>query len=663
MYADVANQIVHLIRYFGTFFALFYLLPKLMFQRPDGDSLERAAAMYLKMTLLVIATGYALVLLKLFEVLGLATVYALIAAYRIRKRRAEASARRLEQITVGTFDLLEGKLSLRERVLSASKAKAAIWTERALMRLRSPVGLWVFALLIVVFAAAAYIRMHDAVTAAPPALSDGNVTLEWMKYIDDRILFKSGIYPQGFHIVLDTIHKFASIDSIYVLKYSGPFNMLLVMLGMYLYVSRLSGNKAAGIVAAAAFGLLGEHFGGPIERQAAANSQEFAFVFVLPTLYFLHRFLKERQRDDIFVAGAGMAVTGLVHAVAFAFLGMGVAATMVYFLLTQGKRSVRPLLQVCAVGAAAVASALAPMGIGFLLGRGFHSSSVEYLAGRRDSYSVPDLTGVDQVALAALMVMGVSLLARIRRWRDLSAEWTALLVCGAAFALYYWGAVATENLVVATRSGELWALAVPAAIGLGVHLGLQPLLGGFRKTQLAIVTLVVAGLLALYPPQPIVPYKMTWNSSVEQYLRISTEFRPHTWMIVSKEDDYAVVYGSGFHLFMRDLLRDYDPKKPHLTKYGEDGPDKNVANDVFLYIEKTIFQVEETNSIYPLKAADYARWERETEQVRAWVDEHRRGGHPVEVYYEDDKLLVYHLHREPTREEIMDKIWGTESAD
>jgi len=659
MYADVGNQLIHLLRYFGTFVVLFYALPKLMFHRPEGDGLERAAALFLKMTLFVIATGYALVLLKLFEVLGLLAVYGLVAAHRTTKRWAAANERRMEHFTVGAFDLLEGKLPWKERMRAAAAAKAAAWKESARLGLRSVPKVWGIALLLVVFGAAAYIRMYDAVTTPTPALSDGNVTLEWMKHIDDRILFKSGVYPQGFHIFLDTIHKFASMDSLYVLKYTGPFNMLLVMLGMYLYVSRTTGNAAAGVLSAAVFGLLGGQFGGPLERQAATNSQEFAFVFVFPTLYFLHRFLKERRRDDLFVAGAGMAIVGLVHPVAFAFLGLGVAIAMAVFFLAQGRTSWKPLLGVSAAGAAAVGSAIVPLGVGlYVLRREFHSSSVEYL-GERTTFAMPVLTSVDLAALATLAIASAALLLRIRSYRALTAEWIAFLVGVSAFALYYWGGVVTVNQVVATRSGELWGLALPVAVGFAAHLAAEPFLGGRRKTQLALLSAAVAALLVANPPTPIAPYKMTWDSSVDQYLRIKNEYRPRTWTIISKEDDYAIVYGSGFHFSTREFLANYDPQKFHLTKFGEDAPDKNVTNDVFLYVEKRIFRVEESNSIYPIKEPDYVRFEEEAARVERWVQLHKEAGHPVEVYYEDEVLKIYHLHREPTRQEVMETIWGS----
>ena len=659
MYADIGNQAVHLIRYFGAFLLLFYFLPRLMFRKSEGDGFERAAAMFLKMTLFVIATGYALVLLKLFEVLGILAVYGLVSAHRTSERWKAANARRLEHLTVGAFDLLEGKLPLKERLMEAARRRGERWKEAMLRRAKSPTELWAGALMVVVFGAAAYVRMYDALTSAAPALSDGNVTLEWMKHIDNRQLFVSGVYPHGFHIWLDTIHKFAMIDSVYVLKYTGPFNMLLIMAGMYLYLSRAAGDRWAALLAAAVFGILGMQFGGTFERQTATNSQEFAFVFVFPTLYFLHRYFQEKRKDDLVVAAAGMAATGMVHAIGFVYLGWGVAVTMAYFLLTRGRDSWKPALGVCAAGAAAVGAAAAPIAIGlFLMGRSFHSSSAEYLVSEADQF-VTFLRDFDYAALYALALAALALLLRLRRFRSLSSVWIMTTICASTFVLYNWGAALTQSQVVATRSGELWGLAVPMAIGCAAHLATRPLLENRRSLQLLLVTAAVAAMLAVWPPKPFIPYKMTWDSNVEQYLRISAEYRPNSWMIVSKEDDYAVVYGSGYHMYLRKLVENYDPAKAHLTKRGENEIDGGVPDDVFIYVEKTIFKVEETNSIFPLRAEHYVRWEQETKDVQAWVDAHRDAGHPVEVYHEDERLIVYHLHREPTREEMMQRIWGS----
>ncbi|HZG58489.1 hypothetical protein [Paenibacillus sp.] len=665
MYADVGNQLIHLFRFFAAFLLLFYALPKLMFSRPEGDGFERAGALFLKMSLFVIVSGYVLVLLKIFEVLALVAVYGLVIGHRTSKRRKETNINRMKDLTVSTFDLLEGKLPLGERVRQRLREKGLDWKMRLLRRLRSVPSVWMALLLLVIFAAAAYIRMYDAVATAPPALSDGNVTLEWMKKIDDRILFASGVYPQGFHITLDTIHKFASIDWLYVLKYMGPFNMLLVMLGMYLFVSRLSGNRAAGAAAAAVFGLLGDQFGGPFDRQAATNSQEFAFVFVWPTLYFLHRFLKDRRRDDLFVAGAGMAATGMVHAVAYGYLGLGVLLVLAYHLAAQGKQAWRAIAETCAAGAVSVAASLAPVAVGlYVLRRPFHSSSADYLTAETDDVAPEivfrELQPMDEAALAALAILGLAALLALPKFRLMAALWIPLLIGSATFAMYQWGGAVTNSLVVATRSGELWALALPVTIGIAYHAVVRPFAERRMKLQLALVSAAVAATLWLHPPQPVEPYKMTWNSNVEQYLRISNEFLPRSWTIVGKEDDYAIIFGTGYHQYWSWLLNGYDPRKPHLTKFGEEKRDKEVTENVFIYVEKQLFRVEETNSIYSLKEADYERWERETKAVEEWVRIHKEAGHPVEVYYEDEVLKIYHLRYVPTREEIMETIWGSQ---
>ncbi|MBW9234207.1 hypothetical protein JQK62_18440, partial [Leptospira santarosai] len=54
-----------------------------------------------------------------------------------------------------------------------------------------------------------------------------------------------------------------------------------------------------------------------IERQAATNSQEFAFVFIFPALYFLIKYVCDKQKEDLKIGLICTAIIGLVHSLVF----------------------------------------------------------------------------------------------------------------------------------------------------------------------------------------------------------------------------------------------------------------------------------------------------------------------------------------------------------
>jgi hypothetical protein len=192
-------------------------------------------------------------------------------------------------------------------------------------------------------------------------------------------------------------------------------------------------------------------------------------------------------------------------------------------------------------------------------------------------------------------------------------------------------------------------------------------LGSFSWKAAIELCICVALCMASFiymPPQPIRPYKMESDTTVEQYLKISSMNRPKSWMLVySLKEGQNLVDGAGFHMYVgreevaTNLLRDFDPKKEHLTLFGEEKPSANIANDVYIFYEKKIFKVLETNSIYPFVKSEYANREKEMLQLKQWINTHIEAGHKVDVFFDNEELTVYHLHREMSKQQRQKTIW------
>lgn len=657
MYASLGNQLYVLLHYSFAFLLLMVLIPRWLFQLPASD--ERWMAGYLRIVFVYIVIGYVLVLLKLFEVLAILAVLGLYAARHYLKRTAKAARMNMgTAIGLMFYEALDAGFQLKQ-TWKTSRAQIKPYL-LSLVRSRSQSWWWMTAALLLVLGVAAYLRFYDAMVNAAPAMSDGYVTLAWMKYIEQRVLFHDGIYPQGFHITLAYLHKFAAIDQLYILKLTGPLNGVLIAYGLHFAVSRWTGNRWAGIAAAVLYGIAGVPMHGQDWiRQASTNSQEFAMVFVFPVFYFLAKYLQRGEREDLWTGAAGLSVVGLVHSLVFAYAGAGLAILLfvgfVLSLRTLGRR----VWHLTLAGGAAVLLAVIPFGLGELLGRGLHGSSEDFLTSKV-VVTPPELHLWDLAALAALVPLVLAFLLRRKPFREKVFELTAILLIAASFVLYYIAPTVTQSLVLATRTGSLWAMAIPFAIGLGLHAVFLPLrrMRGRSVLQAAICAVLAAVCVRQTHLEPIDPYKMEWNRGVEQYLKIAEENRPKTWAIISQSEGYSLVLGNGYHIYLKDFLERYDPTLPPVTHFGWEQPDPNLPNEIFIYQEKQVFEVSQANSIYTLLAPQYEARKQENAALEKWIAAYRANHKDLDVYYEDDTLAIYHLHKEEDAETKQQKLWG-----
>lgn len=669
MYAQFWNQLYHILHYLFAFVLLLVLYPRLLFTRISSDSLEQLAANFMRMVFLLIIMGYLLVVTKLFEFLSITAILAILVIYKYSmqvalEKREETQSRIITRI----YDYFEGLIQLKHVLLKWLEERKQSAVEDVRTIFSSVSKMTTVGLILVVFIISVYIRFYDAVHSPVPGLSDGNVTLSWMKSIDARVLFADGFYPQGLYIVMDTIFKFANIDPIYVLKYTGPLNIILVEIGFFLVVSRFSGNTFAGIFACIVYGILSPLFAGAtLFRQAATNSQEFAFLFVIPSLYFYIKYLKGGKKDFLIIAGAGTAVVGLVHEVAFVWLGLGMGILLILHILLEWKHHLKRVLWTSAAGVAAVIITVLPLLLSMVLGVQQHGSSSTFLTSVVLDSESPLLNVMDYLALAAIGVLLIYALLKKGSRSDKLPELLVAFLTGFTFLIYYYGRPLTHNEVISTRALDVWVLCIPLSLGMAWHAIFQVI--ARVKIKFAIELLLGFGVLsvALYivPPKPIIPYKMEYDTAVEQYLQISKKYRSMQFMIVSpRVQEYAIVLGKGNHMYLGEgspsLLNEFDPQKPLLTKKGEDEPIK-VAPDIFVFYEKKIFKISEDLDIYHLEEPKYMRYEKEYADLQTWIEAYKeahKSDNSFSIFYEDDNFIVYHLHRDADKNEQINKIWS-----
>jgi hypothetical protein len=505
---------------------------------------------------------------------------------------------------------------------------------------------------------AIYIRFYDAIINAAPPLSDSYVTLAWMKYIDARELFHDGIYPQGFHIYLSTLYKFAAIDGLFILRYTGPLNAVFIMMGIYFCVKKWAGTSFGALVAAALYGcfpFVMEWF--PLERQVGTNSQEFAFVFIFPTLYFLIKYCLTNNSSYLSSGIAGTAVIGLVHTFAFVFIGLliGLLIICYFFMIREFNQTVSRLVGYSLL---TVVLAVIPMGVGRLLGKEFHSSSVEYLLSQSTRQVYPNLVFIDYFVLAILgMSIVVFLFKKTLLSRDERFVFLFTVLAGSlTFMIYYFGGVLSNSVLITSRSLELWGLMVPFSIGICLSYLSKPMKRGKKRSYILFLVSIFL-LIFLLNPKPIIGYKLEHNANIEQYLKIRNKEKPKTWLLVSNDEGYSVVLGTGFHMHISDFIAAFDPKFEALTRVGNSEPDETIPPYIYILLEKNVFEVDRSNSVYTLLQPKYIQRQSDYKTLEKWLNEHMEQNHPVKIFYEDANIVIYRLEDEKAKEKLKKTIW------
>ncbi|MGB8956506.1 MAG: hypothetical protein WCC10_14115 [Tumebacillaceae bacterium] len=663
MYASLANHVYHLAHFLFAVLFLMVVVPRYLFrQLKDDMPEERLAAGVMRVAFLYIVMGYVLVVTQLFEWLSVMTVLLLL-AFRGYLRRSAWRERADVKTAVALvfYGLLDVGFRLKHWLKNRWLGIRFGWRQRLKSALHWQRVLPA-ALMLAILASSAYLRYYNAWTSAAPGMSDGYVTLAWLKYINQRILFHDGIYPAGFHIHLALFQKFSAIDQLYILNYTGPLVAVMIALSLYFTTYCFTGNRYAGIVAAALYGLGGTVIhGSDWARQASTNSQEFAMVFALPSLWFFARYLRHGRIADFWTAFAGCAVVGLVHEVVFGMVGMGMGVLIMIALILHAKHYWARIWPLIVAGVDCVIIALLPIVFGMAIGKKTHGSSEEFLLASA-KFLPPDLRFWDVVALASLGLTFLAALVSRTRWRDRVAEWAVFGIGAATFLLYEFGGPLTNNEVIATRSGSLWALAMPVLIGAGLH-AVWSLFRRWASVQALVQTATCAALIALLVKQtgmePIKPYKMEWEAGAEQYLRIADTYIPKTWMIVSHKEGYALVLGNGYHMYLKDLIDKYDPILPPLTKKDANEPDPMIPHDNFIYNEKKVFEVSPDNSVYVLEKPNYEEYKKENAELQWWMDTYQAVHGQVDIFYEDDNLRIYHIVQPEGFESKQKRIWGS----
>jgi len=645
---------------------------------------------------LALGVSHLLIVVRLFHLLPLTLLCAYGIWHTRLRHRGPSQDRAAGMSVLGSAWLwLTDVGSLAERrgwaifgdVGRAMRRRAATTHERA----RHPrrVLLLVVSLPILsVFAWSLWTRMELAArfaTLSPPA---SYVTLTWTKALIANDLYPDGIYPAGSMLFLALLRRGSiEIDAYDAVRFGGPLLGALLVVGIYYAIVRLTHSIGAATLAATTFGIFGTAYAWhePWTRQTGVTPQELGLVVILFALPTAVLAVTERAagRDHLrTVAAAGLA-TGLIHPVPAV---LWIVIVLVASVATALVARVTAVAALRTTGAAVTGGLVSQVPIvvalvaGIPIFRGLDNPYVSLTAtGSVDEALVGALgtSGIGHTVLsitaaagvAAALVVGIVLSRRGRP--RIGGQLAGLAGAGGVAVLLYdgrWLPLGVNHLgPLANLGGVMTALGLGAAAAVALRPVEHWRRLARRPLALRVATSIALGgiaAVALMTPLPKAerfrePSEYEATAAVTREVMSANESFGYT--IIGTPQQAQAVSGSGsvieLWVFTRDVtLRDArDPGfvVPDVASLlfardlGETLPIP--TQNIYLFVEKVPFPVTEQAPVGPAEEYYYNRDKRGRMMALAygWAEFYRHYHTDMDIYYEDDELIVYRIQRRP----------------
>ncbi len=647
------DTVFSFIKFHAVFLLLFILVPRFVFMHEGEDITKSIMAGFVKMVFWIVAIGYVLVMLRLFEALVMVLIIitsCLYLSYKKMVLKGEVDRDIKEEVELLLIDHVDKVDSIEHKI--------RIWAEQKIDSLQHILALYFgrkyiflhLTLLLALFSYIGYLRYHEIFINIAPLKIDFATSMLYMKFIKMRLLFHDNIYPQGFYIIMATIDKFALMDQVFLINFIGPMSNILTAIGMYFFLSRIAKQEYAGLLVVVLYGILGSAV--HADQAFSANGLQFSLIFVLPVLYFFYEYIN--YGEYFFAAFLGAAAIGLIHPLAFVFLSIGLLALCIACIIRDAKDTFFSTLEIFVIMLMALIVSLFPLGIGLIMGKPFHAHAIEVLFATGEAAGFPILSSMDYAGIIALALLLLGLPFAIKNKQTFILQAWIFLFGAFALAAYLLVGRYTNSTYILSASRMLFVYLTPMIIAYALLYAIK-LLGKMMSEAVAgyaLCAIIAVGVIAYVPTSPRLLPRIERTSFIEQYLRISSTFRPTQWMIVSWEEGYPLTLGNGFHMNIGDLVQEYDPLEPQLVRY-DDQEKKIGAEDVFIFYEKKVFVPDMDRSSEAYRKRLEEKW-----QLSQWIDKYVSAHENITSFYNDEDMQIWHIHNEPNKEELRERIWN-----
>ena len=117
----------------------------------------------------------------------------------------------------------------------------------------------------------------------------------WINAMSDNKIFVAGVYPHGFHCVIYFLHAVFRIDTSVLLRLFAMTNVIYVHMVLFAFIKYLTKSRYAAYGALVIYVAVNFMNSGCYSRFSANLPQEFGFLFLFPTLYFLFEYMKHER--------------------------------------------------------------------------------------------------------------------------------------------------------------------------------------------------------------------------------------------------------------------------------------------------------------------------------------------------------------------------------
>jgi hypothetical protein len=638
------------------FFLIFYVLPKKIFPQDQNASFfDNFFANLTHMTFFTILAIHILVILHIYELISLSLSYLLLYIFFSSYRAGRISRPKFlpisSRLLASFFDFLDGENMIERKIQR--------WIKRLKLRfldfvknirpflLNNKYSVMFSLLLFFVTGYSAYLRFYDSFHHKGLGASDPYVLMVMLKHLEINKLFTQGVYPEGFVSFLSCLHHFTFLDPVHLFRFVGPFIGVLIVLSIYFVVYKITRNKGAALIAAFIYGISTtsksfiygiadlDQLHSLFYRQSTTLSQEFATLFLMPTLYFLFQYLFSGRRWFLFLFFEGLVVIFRVHSIVVIMTFFGIFAVLGSAVLSR-HLSFKRLVSVVKTILLGTAVGNLSILLGILFGQPLHKPSLSMLPFLHSFYSLEPIQ-THTLSIYVFIAVGISLLlhtmATMKRSKRRAGYIFAILFMFILLFEFLTESFGLRPLVNTLRAACFLAISFSVLIGLLFHtictssLLRRPSSLARDGLNFALTTGVLLIMIIVLPPRPSIAFKMEYESFVKNYLKISRKFPPLDWLIVSQIEEYPLVLGKGWHLNISTFLDKYDPRSP---KIGID------TRFIFLFVEKKPFK-----AIYGATEADYERrWDLER-RLLEWCQTYMVYHDNMRVFYEDREVVIY----------------------
>ncbi|MBQ9901410.1 MAG: hypothetical protein IJM51_03370 [Clostridia bacterium] len=653
----VMNNIWSFIWFVVAYAILFIVIPAkvLNLKLCDGEFLDNAMISIIVSQVTLASIVYVLGFMKIYNRLTLGLSIIFIVLFYVKFKNRISFRQKLNDFVFVLSDILNGQLKFPIIVrdyfgeklsnISHGLKRFIKWyfNKNVVYHILGTVSLLVLAVR----------RGYFAMTSQAFPTSDVSVHTSWINFLDADFIFSDGIYPFAMHNIVSSFAKITFIDVVTVMRFIGPLNAVFMGVVLMAVISRVFRSPGAAVVTGMIYCLSSFGTGAVIDRVFFSLPQEYGMVFIIPTGYFMVKFLEDQRNIDLIAFSFSACMTVSAHFYN-AFFSVPLCFCLVLFyipILFHKKVFVKMVL---AVILAAVLS-VGPMLVGLTLG--YHwQGSLDWAVSMMEKGS--DSGEQSSSETAEKEKSGGEKAEDEEQGPDFIEKSVNSFKFTMKNITDYWGYVVYISSVVSIGLGALVLLTTSkkkqakVAIGLGLYMllfnyiimnpttfGLPALITGDRSPVYlvylgAIMIGVPFGLFWIVFEERLKPvrwvgsvafvtaalfvivfmgstfqssayFRLSYSSVTEQYYRIKETHRKDTWTIVSTVDELALTRNKGWHYEMWEFIfrmEQYDPTRVIQipTEY------------VYFVIEKRPLKYADTNylgqaeTLYPRVSKDAA---------------------------------------------------------